>query len=42
MNGFDERVLATARNLGDQLGLAVVASFTKPIRVEDLRGAMIA
>lgn len=40
LSGLDERLLQTARRVGEGLGLAVVAALTKPLRVEVLRGVL--
>jgi EAL domain-containing protein (putative c-di-GMP-specific phosphodiesterase class I) len=40
MSGFDERVLATAERLGRSLGLAIMATFNKPLRAHELRGIL--
>ena len=40
MSGFDARVLATARALGQSLGLRVEAVLQKPLRVADLEGVL--
>ncbi|MDR3414887.1 MAG: EAL domain-containing response regulator [Nevskia sp.] len=37
ISGFDARVLASARQVGESLGLAVIATLTKPIRVARIR-----
>ncbi|MBI3419104.1 MAG: response regulator, partial [Proteobacteria bacterium] len=37
ISGFDARVLASAQEIGQGLGLAIVATVSKPIRVAPLR-----
>ena len=40
MSGFDARVLATARALGQSLGLKVEAVLQKPLRVAELEAVL--
>jgi len=40
MSGFDARVLASARQRGETLGLSIVATATKPLRLAALRGLL--
>ncbi len=40
MSGFDARVLATARSLGQSLGLQIEAVLQKPLRVADLEAVL--
>jgi EAL domain-containing protein (putative c-di-GMP-specific phosphodiesterase class I) len=42
MSGFDARVLASAQQIGDSLGLAIAAVVEKPARVERVRDVLAA
>ena len=42
MSGFDQRVLSSAQQVGESLGLHVVNVLEKPIRAATLRGVLVA
>ena len=42
ISGFDSRVLETTSDLGKALGLNICATLLKPVRVGDLRAAIVA
>jgi EAL domain-containing protein (putative c-di-GMP-specific phosphodiesterase class I)/ActR/RegA family two-component response regulator len=42
MSGFDARVLASAQQIGDSLGLTIAALLEKPVRADQVRGVLAA
>lgn len=42
LSGFDARVLETTGRLGSERGLAIAGTLSKPLRVADLREALVA
>ena len=42
ISGFDTRVLETAAKLGSAMGLSITGTLCKPVRVADLRAAILA